>query len=274
MSNPKRTYITQCTEGAGEPGQLCSHSLAIENCPQHGAIPQPSNRELQQPGQTSNNCDSNLAEKTKGFRLKHKLCLQITASTPKRKHLFYQRGVSFIPCSRTSSDYFRKLKTSFIHLGMIKLSLQIVVQIHKKDHLRLGWLPESPMTSKVNAGQEQSIFPRTKVIHWAALYTMVTIKRHYIPHDKKDTDPRNTENVNISSDEVTLKKETFLSLLPYQSHQWPSRISLLPLGPTNLSTSLWDLICFIKYKTGLCVLILTEFPTTPLCSSAWSLDLN
>lgn len=44
LSNPKHIYITQCTEGVGESGQLCSHSLAIENCHQHGAIPQPSNR--------------------------------------------------------------------------------------------------------------------------------------------------------------------------------------------------------------------------------------
>lgn len=197
--------------------------------------------------------------------MKQKLHLQITASTPKRKlFFFYQRGIPLIPCSRTFSDYFRKLKTSLIHLRMIKLPLQIIVQIHKKDHLDSGWLQESPKTSKVNAGQDQNTFPRMKVIHWAALYTVMTIKRHYIPPGKKNTDPRNTEYFNISSDEVTLQQETVLSLLHYQSHQWPPRISLLPLRPTNLSMSLWDLICFIKNKTGLCVLILTDFSTTHL----------
>lgn len=40
----KCSYITQCTEGAGESGQLCSHSFAIENCHQRGALPQPSHR--------------------------------------------------------------------------------------------------------------------------------------------------------------------------------------------------------------------------------------
>lgn len=93
-----------------------------------------------------NSCNRNLSEKTTGFRLKHKLCLQITASTPKRKHLFYQRGISLIPCRKTFSDYFRKLKTSFIHLRMIELPLQIVVQIHEKDHLHSAWLHESPKT--------------------------------------------------------------------------------------------------------------------------------
>lgn len=172
--------------------------------------------------------------------------------------------MSLIPCSRTFSGYFRKLKSSFIHLKMIKLPLQIVVQIHKKAHLHLGWLHESPRTSKVNAGQEKNNFPRTKVFHWAALYTIITIKRHYTPPDKKNTDPRHSENVNISSDEVILKEKPVPSLLHYQSYQWPPRISLLPLHPTNLSTSLWDLICFIKNKTGLCVLILTDFSTTHL----------
>lgn len=182
----------------------------------------------------------------------------------KRKHLFYHRGISLIPCSRTFSDYFRKLKFSFIHLRMIKLPLQIVVQIHKKAHLHLGCLHESPRTSKVNAVQEQKTFPRTKVIHWAALHTMMTIKRHYIPSDKRNTDPRHTENVSISSDEVTLKQERVPSLLHYQSYQWTPRISLLPLCPTNSSTSLWDLICLIKNKTGLCVLILTDSSITHL----------
>lgn len=147
---------------------------------------------------------------------------------------------------------------------MIKLPLQIVVQIQKKSHLHFGWLHESPRTSKVNAGQEQNTFPGTKVIHWAALYTMMTIKRHYTPPAKKNTDPRHTENVNISSDEVTLKQEIVLSLLHYQFHQWPPKIRLPLLCPTNSSMSLWDLICFIKNKVRPCVLILTHFSTIHL----------
>lgn len=116
-----------------------------------------------------------------------------------------------------------------------------------QDQLHSGWLHESPRTSKVNAGQEQNTFPRTKVVHWAALYTTMTIKRHYILLGKNYTDPRNTENLNIASDEWNLlqNKKQSSHLCASNIINCHLEVAFPPLCSRNLSL-FWKFICSIE----------------------------
>lgn len=80
----------------------------------------------------------------------------------------------------------------------------VLCLVPQEGYLHSVHFHELPRTSKVDTGQEENTFPRIKAFHCAALYTMITIKRHYINPSTKNTGPRNIDNFSISTGEGKL----------------------------------------------------------------------